>query len=90
MIDLGPVGCIPSQLAARSINGECIDFENNLTKNYNEGLKQVLSQLNSQFGDSKFVYVNTYDPIYDYSNNPTKYGTLFVVLFEIKPGLDFL
>ena len=80
--DVGPIGCIPSQLAVKSVNGECVDSDNYLAINFNDGLKQLLSTLNSQFGDSKFVYVNTYDPIYAYSNNPTKYGMLFQFFFK--------
>ena len=72
--DIGPIGCIPSQLAVKSVNGECIDFDNNLAINYNAGLKLLISQLNSQFLDSKFIYVDSYDPILEYRNNPTKYG----------------
>lgn len=72
--DVGAIGCIPSQLAVKSINGECVDSDNELAQSYNAGLKEMLAQLNFQFGDAKFVFVNTYDSIYDYSNNPTKYG----------------
>ena len=72
--DIGPIGCSPSQLAIKSVNGECIDSDNNIAINYNVGLKLLISQLNSQFRDSKFVYVNSFDPILEYRNNPTKYG----------------
>ena len=82
--NLGPFGCIPSQLAVKSVNGECVAFENKLSENFNVGLKLLLSRLNSQFHDSKFMYVDTSSRILEYRTNPTKYGMFFM---DIK--LDF-
>ena len=79
--NLGPFGCIPSQLAVKSVHGECVAFENKISENFNVDLKLLLSRLNSQFHDSKFMYVDTSSRILEYRNNPTKYG-MFPLLFS--------
>lgn len=74
---IGPIGCIPSQLARRSVNGECSQFVNNFALNFNAGLKVVISQLNSQLPNSNFVYAESYDPVFAFRSNPEQYGFKF-------------
>eukprot|EP00250_Pteridium_aquilinum_P011886 c20369_g2_i1 orf=150-1244(+) len=74
---IGPIGCIPSQLARRSVNGECSTYVNNLALNFNAGLKSVIAQLNSNLPGSSFVYAESYDPVFAYRSNPQQYGFKF-------------
>ncbi|KAI5080741.1 hypothetical protein GOP47_0003924 [Adiantum capillus-veneris] len=71
---IGPIGCIPSQLARRSVKGECSDYVNNLALDFNTGLKSVIAQLSSQLPKSNFVYAESFDPVYAYRSNPQQYG----------------
>lgn len=77
VFSIGPIGCIPSQLACRSVNGECSEFVNNLALNFNDGLKSVLSQLNSQLPGSRFMYAESFHPVFAYRSNPQQYGFKF-------------
>lgn len=74
---VGPIGCIPSQLARRSQNGECSDFVNSFALNFNAGLKVLLNQLNAQLPGSRFLYAESYDPVFAYRTNPQQYGFKF-------------
>ncbi|MCO5553625.1 hypothetical protein L7F22_007150 [Adiantum nelumboides] len=71
---IGPIGCIPAVVARRSKNGECVEFVNNLARNFNVQLKLLVSQLNAQLSGSNFFYAETFDSIFEYRNNPQKYG----------------
>lgn len=71
---IGPIGCIPAQLARRSKNGECSESVNKLATDFNAQLKPLLAQLNTQLPGSNFVYAESFDPIFDYRSNPQKNG----------------
>ncbi|CAM8891030.1 unnamed protein product [Rhodiola kirilowii] len=72
---VGPLGCIPSQLA-RGIAppGRCVDPINQILGAFNEGLKRMVSQYNRNYPGSMFVYGNTYGAVADMLNNPSTYG----------------
>ncbi|KAJ3677524.1 hypothetical protein LUZ60_003248 [Juncus effusus] len=72
---LGPLGCIPSQLALnKSKNGRCIERVNNLVLTFNKHLVQLLTRLNSTLKDAFFVYEDVYSLFTDIVRNPSKYG----------------
>ncbi|KAM7256705.1 hypothetical protein ACFE04_012446 [Oxalis oulophora] len=70
-----PIGCVPSQ---RTIYGgmhrECSEKENKLALLYNSKLYSVIDHLNSQFSDSKIVYVDVYYNLLSIIQNAAKYG----------------
>lgn len=75
---MGPLGCIPDQLAARAaLPGECVAAVNEMAELFNDRLKSLVDLLNS---DSKtaaegiFVYGNTYGAAVDILTNPFAYG----------------
>ncbi|MCO5556602.1 hypothetical protein L7F22_010153 [Adiantum nelumboides] len=73
--NIGPIGCIPSQLVRqRSVNGECSEYVNGLASDFNEGLKGVLKQLNQDLPGIKVVYADVYTNVLEYVQNPAKYG----------------
>ncbi|MCO5610901.1 hypothetical protein L7F22_065144 [Adiantum nelumboides] len=73
--NIGPIGCIPSQLVRqRSVNGECSEYVNGLASDFNEGLLGVLKQLNQDLLGIKVVYADVYTSVLEYVQNPTKYG----------------
>ncbi|KAE8652639.1 hypothetical protein Csa_013496 [Cucumis sativus] len=72
---LGPLGCIPNQRATGvTLPGRCADKVNEMLGAFNEGLKSLVTQLNSQYPDTKFVYTNIYGIFGDILNNPETYG----------------
>ncbi|KAK6937941.1 GDSL lipase/esterase [Dillenia turbinata] len=72
---VGPLGCIPNQRATGQAQpGRCVDYVNQILGTYNEGLRSLVNQLNSNHPGSIFVYGNTYGVVGDILNDPTKYG----------------
>lgn len=72
---MGPLGCIPMQLNLRnSTDGSCIEALQQMAVNYNTALKPMLKELNAEFPDAVFAYVNVFDMNMQYINNPTAYG----------------
>lgn len=74
---LAPLGCCPSQITKYNLtSGGCVEFLNEVTKQFNTGLKKMLTGLREELKDLHIVYSNLYDPILDAINNPAKYGKL--------------
>ncbi|KAJ4950964.1 hypothetical protein NE237_027796 [Protea cynaroides] len=73
---LGPLGCIPSQLA----RGRCVKSVNDMVEMFNERLRLVVDQLNANHPGSIFVYGNTYGILGDILNNQASYG------FKVSTG----
>lgn len=74
LVGIGPLGCIPSQLAQSNITNGCIKQVNDLVKPFNQYLLQQMIRLNSTLPGSYFVYHNIYDTFFDMIQNPSKYG----------------
>ncbi|XP_027349097.1 GDSL esterase/lipase At4g28780-like [Abrus precatorius] len=70
----GPLGCIPSQLAQRSSNGECVPELQQATQIFNPMLLQMTTNLNSQLGSDIFVAVNAFLMNINFISNPQEYG----------------
>lgn len=78
LVGIGPLGCIPSQLAMSNSNsnstGRCMDRVNKLVKPFNLYLIPAMIRLNSTLLGSFFVYQNIFDTFSDMIQNPSKYG----------------
>lgn len=78
--DVGPQGCGPFWLTyfPHSSNDfdkhGCSISYNDAVLHYNTLLRAELSSLRKQLKDATIIYVNTYDIIYDFFANPSKYG----------------
>ncbi|XP_061341492.1 GDSL esterase/lipase At4g28780-like [Gastrolobium bilobum] len=70
----GPLGCVPSQLAMRSRNGECAPELQQAAQIFNPLLVQMIRDLNSQLGSDVFVSVNAFLMNMNFITNPQKYG----------------
>ncbi|KAL1827071.1 hypothetical protein ACET3Z_005483 [Daucus carota] len=70
----GPLGCVPAELAQRSVNGECAAPLQQASALFNPQLVQLLNQLNSEIADHVFIAVNTNEMNLDFINNPQQYG----------------
>eukprot|EP00249_Psilotum_nudum_P035105 c55079_g1_i1 orf=390-1490(-) len=72
---LGPLGCIPSQLAVqKSVGGECSEHVNSLAVSFNSGLNILVQQLTANLPGAHFICVDTFNPVVALYNNPTAYG----------------
>ncbi|KAA8550667.1 hypothetical protein F0562_002351 [Nyssa sinensis] len=70
----GPLGCVPAELAMRSINGECAVEPQQAARIFNPELVQMLRGLNQELGSDVFVGVNTMEMQNDFIHNPQAYG----------------
>ncbi|KAM0945024.1 putative triacylglycerol lipase [Dioscorea sansibarensis] len=70
----GPLGCVPAELAEKSLTGEC-DVELQRAANlFNPQLIKLVNQLNIQFGSSVFIAANAKAMHMDFISNPRAYG----------------
>ncbi|KAM7505884.1 hypothetical protein LguiB_004788 [Lonicera macranthoides] len=59
---LGPIGCIPFEIATQGTNGApCVDKINVAVQFFNKKLISLVDELNSNFTDAEFIYLNLYD-----------------------------
>ncbi|XP_015892168.3 GDSL esterase/lipase At4g28780 [Ziziphus jujuba] len=70
----GPLGCVPSALAQRSNNGECIEEFQQAAAIFNPLLVQMTQELNQEFGSDVFVTANAFQMNMDFINSPQKFG----------------
>ncbi|CAL5398782.1 unnamed protein product [Camellia sinensis] len=74
---IGPLGCIPNQLATgQALPGRCVDYVNQILGSFNEGLRSLVTIFNNgtTHPGAIFVYGNTYGIFGDILNNPAAYG----------------
>jgi hypothetical protein len=74
---VGPLGCVPAQLALRSRTGACDPELMRVPDMWNPQLKQILSELNQQYGSDVFIAVNADRMHMDIVMNPGTYGTYY-------------
>lgn len=77
---IGPLGCIPNQLATGAGEGKCVGAVNDMVGMFNERLLQLVDQLNSeehQGGAAPiFTFGNTFGGFMDIIHNASVYGKL--------------
>lgn len=70
-----PLGCVPSQ---RTLGGGglrlCAEDYNQASQLYNSKLSAQLHSLASSLPQSKLVYIDIYNPLFDIIQNPQNYG----------------
>ncbi|XP_010521634.1 PREDICTED: GDSL esterase/lipase At5g08460 [Tarenaya hassleriana] len=75
---VGPLGCIPDQLAAgKAPPGECVSEVNDMAELFNLRLRSLVDRLNNDDETSPrpvFVYGNTYGAFVDILSHPLAYG----------------
>ncbi|XP_072955739.1 GDSL esterase/lipase At5g33370-like [Typha angustifolia] len=70
----GPLGCVPAELAERSLTGECDPELMRAADLFNPQLVQILKELNAQIGSDVFISANAFRMHFDYISNPQAYG----------------
>ncbi|KNA05802.1 hypothetical protein SOVF_186980 [Spinacia oleracea] len=75
VVSAPPCGCLPSQ---RTLHGglrkSCADKENQASILFNGKLSTELSNLNQKLPQSRFVYLDIYNPLLNLINNPSQSG----------------
>ncbi|KAJ9135965.1 hypothetical protein P3X46_033083 [Hevea brasiliensis] len=68
---IGPIGCTPGATASYDTDGSlCVDSMNQAVNLFNNRLKLLVDQLNSNLTGAKFVYLNTYGIVSEYAASP--------------------
>lgn len=49
---------------------------------FNDQLRGLVEQLNDEFSDARFVYINVYNMFQDLIDNPGAYGTILSILIS--------
>ncbi|PWA83005.1 SGNH hydrolase-type esterase domain-containing protein [Artemisia annua] len=56
---LGQIGCAPAEIARFGTNGKpCVEWINDAVKIFNEKLKSIVNELNNDYPDGKFTFIN--------------------------------
>ncbi|XP_042487903.1 GDSL esterase/lipase 7-like [Macadamia integrifolia] len=74
VFNVTPLGCTPAELYLKNLTSGCAEDVNQLVSLYNEGLPDMLQELNTSLQGSTFVLGDIYGFLYDLSQNPYKYG----------------
>ncbi|XP_021825599.1 GDSL esterase/lipase At1g29660-like [Prunus avium] len=62
LVGLGLIGCTPDAIKTYGTNGSsCVEKLNNASQQFNQKLVALVDELNTNFTDSKFIYVNSYE-----------------------------
>jgi phospholipase/lecithinase/hemolysin len=73
---VGPIGCVPAELALHSLDGTCDRELQRASEAYNPQLETMLAELNAEVGGggAVFVAVNTRRMHDDFIDDPHAYG----------------
>ncbi|KAE8710308.1 GDSL esterase/lipase [Hibiscus syriacus] len=70
----GPLGCVPAELAMRSLSGQCDPELQRAAALYNPQLVEMINGLNGQLATNIFIAANTPHQTNDFISNPGAYG----------------
>ncbi|KAH7836473.1 hypothetical protein Vadar_001758 [Vaccinium darrowii] len=75
LIGVGQIGCSPNELAQNSPDGRtCVERINSACQLFNNRLKSLVDNLNNNFTDAKFIYINVYGIFQDLITSPASFG----------------
>lgn len=73
--NVGPIGCIPYQKTINQLSSDqCVDMANQLARQYNSRLQDLLTELNENLPGATFVHANVYDLVMELITNYDNYG----------------
>lgn len=82
LFGLGQIGCSPNELAQNSPDGStCVQRINSANQIFNNKLKSLVNNLNSNFADARFIFVDSYGIFQDIINSPSSYGK-YIINFQ--------
>ncbi|XP_040376723.1 GDSL esterase/lipase At5g33370-like [Oryza brachyantha] len=71
---VGPIGCVPAELALHSADGRCDTELQRAADAYNPQLVRMLAELNAEVGGDVFVGINTKRAHDDFIEDPQAHG----------------
>ncbi|KAK4440102.1 GDSL esterase/lipase [Sesamum alatum] len=75
LIGVGQIGCSPNALAQNSPDGStCVQRINGANQIFNNKLRALVDEFNSNAQDAKFIYINAYGIFQDLIENPSGFG----------------
>ncbi|KAL2244728.1 UNVERIFIED_CONTAM: GDSL esterase/lipase [Sesamum indicum] len=75
LIGVGQIGCSPNALAQNSPDGStCVQRINGANQIFNNKLRALVDEFNSDAQDAKFIYINAYGIFQDLIENPSAFG----------------
>lgn len=75
LFGLGQIGCSPNELAQNSPDGStCVQRINSALQIFNNKMKSLVNDLNSNLADAKFIFVDSYGIFQDIISSPSSYG----------------
>ncbi|GMY37794.1 GDSL esterase/lipase At5g45670-like [Fagus crenata] len=75
LFGLGQIGCSPNELAQNSPDGTtCVQKINSANQIFNNRLKSLVDELNTNLADARFIYIDSYGIFQDVISSPTSYG----------------
>lgn len=79
IFSVGPMGCIPAKVLLPDAHiDQCLDKINNIVKDYNKGLEDMVNDIPRNYRDAISVYGLVYNITQDIRANPRSYGILFL------------
>ena len=73
---VGLIGCTPNSIVSRGTNETgCVETMNSAVQFFNKKLAELVDNLNFEFKDAKFVYINSTG---SGSGNPTLAGNAYL------------
>lgn len=70
-----PIGCTPNQIAnLENDSSSCVNSTNRLVMRFNNQVKMMVRELNTNLRGSHFVFWDTYDIFFLIINNSSHYG----------------
>ena len=55
---VGLIGCTPKEIARFGTNGTCVESINNAVNLFNDRLKPLVDNINNNFSDATFTFIN--------------------------------
>ncbi|CAJ1962073.1 unnamed protein product [Sphenostylis stenocarpa] len=75
LFGVAPIGCSPYALAQNSPDGTtCVEGINSPIEIFNNGLRSLVDELNTQLADARFIYVNVSGIFQNIISNPLALG----------------
>ncbi|CAH1431373.1 unnamed protein product [Lactuca virosa] len=85
IFSVGPMGCIPAKVLLPDAHiDQCLDKINNVVKDYNKGLEDMVNDIPRKYRDAISVYGLVYNITQDIRANPGSYG--FVNVYKACCG----
>jgi len=73
-----------TQVAGYLDQNGCVNHPNNLAREFNKKLKDIVVKLREQFHDASFTYVDIFSAKYELISNANKSGIIFFVTIHLN------